>query len=255
MFSFDLTNWMMVFVRVSALLSIFPLFSMRNFPVQLRVALGGLVSFLIAPELPPLVSAPADFVGLLPIMALEAGVGLLLGMISRMAFYVLELAGNLIASELGMNSGASLNPMSGARGEAPGLVLFFLGAMIFLTLDLHQWILLALQRSYQILPIGGVHLRPALFNDFVGRTSQLFLVGLLMAAPIIAVSFLINLVFSVIGRAVPQMNVFVESFSFRALAGLMVFGLTLNLMAQHVTNYLRRLPEDFVRVAQLLGSG
>jgi flagellar biosynthetic protein FliR len=145
--------------------------------------------------------------------------------------------------------------MSGARGEAPGLVLFFLGAMIFLTLDLHQWILLALQRSYQMLPIGGAHLRPPLFSDFVGRTSQLFVVGLLMAAPIIAVSFLINLVFSVIGRAVPQMNVFVESFSFRALAGLMVFGLTLNLMAQHITNYLRRLPEDFVRVAQLLGSG
>src|SRR5260221_7249310 len=154
-----------------------------------------------------------------------------------------------------MNPGPGLNPMSGVGGEAPGLIPFFLCAMIFLTLDLHQWILLALQRSYQILPIGGVHLRPALFTDFVGRTSQLFLVGLVMAAPIIAVSFLINLVFSVIGRAVPQMNVFVESFSFRALAGLMVFGLTLNLMAQHVINYLRRLPEDFVRVAQLLGSG
>jgi len=255
MFSFDLTNWMMVFVRVSALLSIFPLFSMRNFPVQLRLALGGLISFLVTVDLPAMGNPPGDFISLLAIMALEVGVGLLLGMISRMVFYVLELAGNLIASELGMNTGASFNPMSGARGESPGLVLFFLGAMIFLTLDLHQLILHALQRSYQMLPIGGAHLGPALFRDIVGRVGQLFLVGLLMAAPVIAVSFLINLVFSVIGRAVPQMNVFMESFSFRALAGLMVFGLTLNLMAQHVTNYLRRLPEDFVRVAQLLGSG
>ena len=61
--------------------------------------------------------------------------------------------------------------------------------------------------------------------------------------------------FSVIGRAVPQMNIFVESLAFRILAGLMVFGLSLNLMAQHIVNYLRRLPEDLVRVAQLLGGG
>ena len=50
------------------------------------------------------------------------------------------------------------------------------------------------------------------------------------------------------------MNVFTESFAFRTLAGLMVFGLTLNLMAQHITNYLNRLPEDILRVAQLLGA-
>ena len=48
---FDLTNWMLVFVRVSALLAIFPIFSMQNVPVQMRLALGALVSFLIAPGL------------------------------------------------------------------------------------------------------------------------------------------------------------------------------------------------------------
>jgi flagellar biosynthetic protein FliR len=187
-------------------------------------------------------------------MMMEAGVGLLLGFVSRLLFYILEFAGNLIGSEMGMNWGATLNPLSHTRSEAPGMILFYLGAMAFLSLDMHQWLLRALQRSYELLPVGGAHLGPALFNDLVHRTSQLFLVGLLIAAPVIAVSFLINLVFSVIGRAVPQMNVFVESFSFRALAGLMVFGLSLNLVAQHVVNYLRRLPEDFLRVAQLMGS-
>ena len=74
------------------------------------------------------------------------------------------------------------------------------------------------------------------------------------AAPLIAVSFIITLVFSMLGRAVPQMNVFTESFAFRSLAGLAVFGLTLHLMAQHIMNYLQRLPEDVLRVAQLIGA-
>jgi len=76
----------------------------------------------------------------------------------------------------------------------------------------------------------------------------------LMAAPVIAVTFLINLVFAVIGRAVPQMNSFIESLAFRILAAMMVFGVTLPLMGQHIVNYLRRLPEDLLRVAQLLGA-
>ena len=255
MISFDLTNWMMVFVRVSALLAIFPLFSTQNVPVQARLALGALISFLLAPGLPTMAHAPTSLITLALLMAVEIGVGLLLGFVSRLLFYILEFAGNVISSEMGLNWGATLNPLSNTRSEVPGLMLFYLGAMAFLTLDMHQWILRALQRSYQMLPIGGAHLGPALFTDIVGRTSQLFLAGLLIAAPVIAVSFLINLVFSVIGRAVPQMNVFIESFSFRVLAGLAVFGLSLNLMAQHVVNYLRRLPEDVLRVAQLLGAG
>jgi hypothetical protein len=33
-----------------------------------------------------------------------------------------------------------------------------------------------------------------------------------------------------------------------------VFGLSLNLMAQHIVNYLRRLPGDVAVVAQLMGA-
>jgi flagellar biosynthetic protein FliR len=243
----------MVFLRVSSMLAIFPLFSMQNIPVQVRLALGALLAFLISPALPVAAPPSASFGNLVLVMMKEVGVGLLLGFFARIIFYILEFAGNVVAAELGMNWGATLNPMSNARSEAPGLALFCLGAIIFLTLNLHHWLLVALQRSYETLPIGGAKLNGAVFSEVVGRTSQLFVAGLLMAAPVMAVSFLINLVFSVIGRAVPQMNVFVESFSFRALAGLAVFGLTLNLMAQHAVNYLRRLPEDVLRLSQLLG--
>ena len=147
MISFDLTNWMMVFVRVSALLAIFPLFSTQNVPVQARLALGALISFLLAPGLPTMAHAPTSLITLALLMAVEIGVGLLLGFVSRLLFYILEFAGNVISSEMGLNWGATLNPLSNTRSEVPGLMLFYLGAMAFLTLDMHQWILRALQRS------------------------------------------------------------------------------------------------------------
>jgi flagellar biosynthetic protein FliR len=92
-------------------------------------------------------------------------------------------------------------------------------------------------------------------TDMIARTSQTFLIALQLSAPIMAVSFIISLVFAVLGRAVPQMNVFHESFVFRILIGLGIFGVTMQLMSQHIVNYLRRLPEDILQVAQLLGAG
>lgn len=251
---FDFHNWLLVFVRLSALLSVFPIFSMPIYPLRVRTALGALAAFLVTPIVPVPAAPPATLLGWVGLMALEAGAGLLLGFVCRLLFYTLEFAGSVAATEMGLNMAASFNPISSSRSEAPGVMLYNLGAIIFLSMDMHHWLLVGLQRSYQFLPIGGGHLREALLADILGRTSQLFLLGLLMAAPVMAVTFLINLVFSVLGRAVPQMNVFGESLAFRLLGGMAVFGLMLNLVGQHVVNYLRHLPEDFLRVAQLLGA-
>ena len=49
----DIANWLFVFLRVSAVVMIFPVFSAKNIPARVRVALGALTAFLIAPGLPP----------------------------------------------------------------------------------------------------------------------------------------------------------------------------------------------------------
>ena len=244
----------MVFVRVGGLLAIFPIFAAQHFPVRVRLALGAGIAFLISPSLPTIDVGQWSVFRLAGQLALETCIGLLLGFVSRMTFYALEFTGGIISMEMGLNLSGSFNPFNRDRSEAMGLIVYYLGAMLVLTLNLHHWLLIGFQKSYALLPVGGAHLGPALFSDVVGRTSQIFLIGLLMAAPLMAVSFLISLVFSVLGRAVPQMNVFSESFAFRVLGGLAVFGMTVNLMAQHIVNYLRRLPEDLLRVAQFLGA-
>jgi flagellar biosynthetic protein FliR len=225
---------------------------MANIPVRLRLALAALVAFLIAPTLPRAVEVPDGMMGVMGLMALEIGIGVVLGFICRMVFFIVEFAGSIASMEVGLNMAAGMNPFSSARSEVPSIMLFYLAAMLFLSLDLHHWLLYGLQRTYQILPIGSVRLQEPLLRDMITRTGQIFLYGLLMAAPIVAVAFLINLVFSLLGRAVPQMNIFIESFAFRILAGLIVFGITVNLMAQHIVNILKRLPEDMLKVSRLL---
>jgi flagellar biosynthetic protein FliR len=249
----DVTNWLLVFVRAGALLAVFPLFSARHVPVQVRLALGALTAFLVAPSVPPAGVERLALVPLTLLLAQELAVGLLLGFMARMAFFALDLAGNMIGQVMGLNTASLLSPFSENRADLPGLILFYLGAVLFLTLDLHHWLLLAFQKSYAVLPVGGAAMSAPLLQEVTAATAGIFVVAIQMAAPMLALSFLLALVFAVLGRAVPQMNVFAESFSIRTLAGLATFGLTLNLVAQHLVNCLRRLPEDVLRVAQLLG--
>ena len=235
------------------MLSIFPVFSAANFPVQLRLALGALVAALVMPTLPPFTLAEPDFLAWVGLMAKEVGIGLLFGFASRIIFYALDMAGGMISTEIGLSLPPGMNPMSGASTTDTGMVLYYLAAMLWLSLDLHHWMLIGFEHTYTYLPVGTAHLNPLLMDHIIARTSDTFVIALQLAAPVMAVSFIVSLVFSVLGRAVPQMNVFHESYSFRTLAGLSVFGLTMQLMSQHIINYLRRLPEDFLSVAQLLG--
>jgi len=187
-------------------------------------------------------------------MAMEIGIGLMLGFASRMIFFALEIAGAIVGIEIGLAMPSGVGPMSDVSMTPPAAILYYLAIMLWLTLDLHHWMLAGFQRTYSFLPVGGAHLSQAFLADITARTSGLFVIALQLAAPLMAVSFIISLIFSVLGRAVPQMNVFSESFAVRPLVGLSVLGLTLQLMSEHIVNYLRRLPEDVLRVAQLLGA-
>jgi len=232
---------------------VLPFFTMANFPVMMRVALGGLAAILLAPLLPPFAANHLDFFALLGVMFQEVSVGLLLGFVARLIFFTVELSGNLIATEMGLNMAAVLDPVSGQSEQMPSTMLSLLAALVMLTLNLHHWMLLGFVRTYAVLPVGAAHLSAALFELLVARTGDIFLVALQIAAPVMAVSFVVTVVFALLGRAVPQMNVFSESFGFRIVAGLVVFGFTLQIAAQYVQNYLDRLPNDLLAVAHLLG--
>jgi len=249
----DYYNWLLVFLRISSFLLVLPFFSAVNFPVTLRVAVGALAAMLLAPTLPPFSLHNLPVFTLFGIMIQEVVIGLLLGFIARMVFYAVDLAGNIIATEMGLQMASIFNPMDQTSTQVPATILFYLAAIVMLTLDLHHWMLLGFQQTYTVLPMGTAHLSAALFENVVGHTSRIFVVALQISAPIMAVSFVVTVVFAVLSRAVPQMNVFAEAFAFRIVGGLIVFGFTLQLTAEHVVNYLNRLPDDLLRIAQLLG--
>jgi flagellar biosynthetic protein FliR len=250
---FEFYNWMLVFVRVSAFLLALPFFSAVNFPAMLRVGLAALGAILLAPQLPPLNLGHLDSLSLFGLFFREISIGLLLGFIGRTVFYAADIAGNIVSSELGLSMGQILDPASRQSEQIPATILFLLATVTMLTLDLHHGMLLGFAKTFEVLPVGGGHLSSSLFEAIVERSSTIFVTAIQISAPVIAVSFVVTLFFAVMSRAVPQMNVFGESFGFRIAGGLIVFGFTLQISAQYVANYLHRLPEDLLSFGHLIG--
>jgi flagellar biosynthetic protein FliR len=251
----DLNNWMMVFVRAGAFLTILPIFTMLNVPVQMRIALAALLAVLVAPTLPPFPLANLGLFDWVGLITREVLCGLLIGFVTRMVFFASDFAGQLIANEMGLNLASVLDPANGRPTQAPGMVMFLLTCVMMMSLDMHHWLLTGFQQSYTVVPIGGAGLHEALFTNILDHTSRVFVVGLQIASPLIAASFLALLLLGFLGRLVPQMNIFAESFAVRITCGLLVFALTLQITAQHILNGLHRLPQDMMRVAQFLGVG
>lgn len=248
----DFYNCLLVFLRASAFLLVLPFFSMANFPVTMRVAAAMTMSLLIAPTLPHFAMNRVDFFSLVGLMFKEVSVGLLLGFVARMIFFAVELAGNVVSTEMGLNMAMILDPVNQQSSQIAGTLLSFLAVAVMLTMNLHHWLLLGFQRTYNFLPIGAEHLNKTLFSIIVNDTGQIFMIAVQLAAPVMAVSFAITVIFAILSRAVPQMNIFSEMYGFRVVGGLIVLGFTLQITAQYVVNYLHRLPEDMLSVAHLL---
>ena len=231
---------------------VFPVLSSSHFPVRLRIALAALIAVIVAPSIPGIHLDDWGLSELVLLLFKEISVGLVIGFVSRLVFHALEFFAGILGVEVGLNTAAIFNPMTDARSEVFGMVVFNLGAMLLFTLDLHHWMLASFQRTYAAVPIGAAAATMPLYYGFTARVADVFQAGLLMAAPVLAVTFLISVTFALISRAVPTMNVFAESFSFRVLGGLLVFAMTLHLTSQHICNYLRRLPEDVLRLARMM---
>lgn len=240
---------------MGAILAFFPIFAGQNVPVILRISLSALVAFLVAPSLPPVALEHFSFVAIIYAMAFEISVGLLLGFICRLVFFAIELSAGIVAQEMGLAMSNIFNPVSQSLMPSPGVILYWLATMILFSLDLHHWLLAGFKESFVAVPIGAAGLSSVLYENVIARGGQVFSVAVQMTAPVLSCSFLMTMIFSLLGRAVPQMNVFAESFPVKSLAGMFVFGMTTTLMGAHISNYLRRLPEDFLRISEILGKG
>ena len=122
--------------------------------------------------------------------------------------------------------------------------------LVFFVTGIHYDVLKAFIMSFDILPIGNFFLSTNPIRTFVEEVSRVFVIGTLMAAPFIALNFLVNVSFAVLGKAVPKMNVFMTSFAIRIFAGLLLLVSSILLISSYILENSRRSVEIMLDIIQ-----
>lgn len=194
----------MVFLRVSALVSVLPAFGEQSVPVRIKIILAIAFTTIVAPTAPflTLPSGPLAFVGFaLP----EITIGLVLGIAIRLFVLALQTAGSIAAQATSLSQllgGAAAEPV-----PAMGYVLVVAALALAVMFGLHIRAAELLILSYDLFPAGVFPDGRLLSAWGISRISQAFSLAFMLAAPFVVASLIYNLTLGVINRAMPQLMV------------------------------------------------
>ena len=229
------------FLRALALLSALPLLGTRVVPTRVRIGLAALIALAAQASLPPMpVSALDSWLAFL-LVAQQLLVGLSLGFAVRLVFAAIEMAGEIVGLQMGLNFAGFFDPLTAGQATASSRFFGAVVGWLFIVINGHLLVIAALVGSFKAFPVGGApfaFLSQALPHQW-GAT--IFATGLWIALPMVAMLSFVNLVLGVISRVAAQINVFAIGFPITLGVGLLGILLTLPLMQQPFTMALERM--------------
>lgn len=200
---------LLVFVRVGSALVVMPGFAEAYVSIRVRLLFAlGLSAVLAGPLAPVLPGLPGAPLALARLLAGEVVLGLFLGIMAKVLFSALHVAGTTIAFQSGLATAAIFDPNEGTQGTLPGNFLTTTALVLLFVTDGHHLVVQALAASYDRLP-AGMALPWGEMAELLARlVDQAFALGVRIAAPLLLVSVLTYLGMGVLNRLMPSFQVF-----------------------------------------------
>lgn len=216
--------------RLGGLLLVAPVLSSRTVPMLVRTSLLVVLTWLLGPVAIGATAASAP--ALTPLNALtETLVGFTMGFGAAVLVAGAEAAGELLSISIGISGAAALDPISHASLPILGQFANLFAVTLLLSIDAHVGMIDALSASLHFIPVGAAVNGAAGAAAIVSSGTQLFLLGLRFAAPVIVVVMLANLALGVLSRAAPQINILAVAFPIQIGLGLFALFASLPLIA------------------------
>lgn len=245
----DLLSYFAVLLRFATFMAVFPLLGDAQVPGPVKVLLSVILATIVYPvlvqsgALKPWMAAEwgATLASLLKTVTVEVAFGLCLGFASKFLFDMIVMTGDLIGNWMGFASASQFDPFYNGQTQVMSKILHSMGMLLFLAMDGHYWLFQAAVGSYQIVGVGQAHFSGPFAETLIHQAGAMIRLALQLSAPLAISFFAMNVVYGIVSRAMPQLNILVLSFSISALVGLFV--LTMGL--PEFTGSLRGLFADF----------
>ena len=234
------------FLRVLAVFTTAPVFSMRAIPVRAKVALAFFVALATQASLPNMPVIGFDDPQVLGVVVQQVGVGLAIGFAIRLVFSAMELAGEVVGFQMGLNFAAFFDPTINAQSSAVARFFGQMTSLLFLAMNGHLMVLMAITRSFHSFPLDQNFLETLKQMKLQRLGADLFASALWIALPMIGMLMFANLAMGIISRIAPQMNIFAVGFPITLVVGLVGITVTLPMLDQPFMALMEKAVEVFV---------
>ncbi len=226
----------LIFLRMIAFVVSSAIFGSPTVSTPVKVLLSLILSMLLF----PVVKAGAvDYElvsnAIIGLAIRELLIGLVLGFLTRLFFFTVTIAGDLISITIGLSSSQLYNPLMGSHGNTVEQFYSTLGALVFLAINGHHMLLSAIAQSYQLVSLGQLSLQTGSLAEMTVYFQAVMIMAVKMCAPVLVTILLANLGMGILGRAVPQINVLVTSMPVTILLGIAVVFLCLPLVIMEMS--------------------
>lgn len=230
----DITHYMLanystfifVLVRTGAILMTAPIFGAFNIPMQLKLAFTLLLAVLLTP-LAPAVDAPLTLTGVVVSLAGEVMIGAAVGLAIKFIFTGIEYAGQVASFQMGIGMASAYDPINSAQVTVLGKLLSILTLLVFLTVNGHLMVIMALKKSFDVIPPYGFTLSGSLMDRLIVFSREIFILGLKFSAPVVAILIFVNVAMGIMARTVPQLNMFAIGFAVTISVGFVMILISL----------------------------
>ncbi len=244
--------------RVFAMFMTTPLLSMQSVPRVAKIALAGLIAFMITPyAYPEFASLKVFNLDFLLILVGEALIGVLTGFFLTLLFSTFSTAGQFFSFQMGFGASSVFDALAQVQNPLVGQYFNFIAVLIFLRIN-----------GFQKMFLGGIMKSIETVNCFAFLKNQdpvshylihavgnLFVNAMVIALPVMGTLILIHVTMGLLTKAAPQMNLLSEGFPITILTAFTILAIALPYFINTFQIILENGLLEFWRVLTDFGEG
>ena len=229
-----------IFIRILTFFACINIIFPSGTPKVFKAMFSVFIALILSPFIP--VDVNTSSTGQIVVCAvMETVTGLVFGFITNICFSSLKAAGSLIDLQLGLSMVNIYDPSTNTQSTLIENILYWIGIMIFFTMNGHHKLIEGIQNSFNLVPIGHLIL-DGNFSYIINVFTQCFIIGFKIAVPMILALVLAELLMGFISKSVPQLNVMIIGVPFKILIGMVFLIVALPFLVNKIHYLFNQLP-------------
>ncbi|CAL4042033.1 Flagellar biosynthetic protein FliR [Buchnera aphidicola (Tetraneura ulmi)] len=209
------------FFRILAFISVAPVFGETIVNSRIKIVLSFLISFLIFPFIPKMEDDNLSFFSAIIVLIEQILLGYIFGFVIKMAFSSLEMAGEIISSQMGLSFSNFFDIRNKNSISLISHYLKLLTYFLFLEFNGHLAIIFIICNSFYDFPVSNVlYIKPYFFSVLVNYSTVVFLNAIRFSFPVFLTLLVLNVILAILNRISPQISIFSVGFPITLFAGM-----------------------------------